>query len=367
MSCYSVQGKGWRYDFVLKQKRYSKGYFKTKREAQRAESQRKEAIGKGLPDPEKGTLKISPETEIKTGMGFLDLVNRRLDHVKAYNSWRHYRDHRYLARKWAAYWGDSNCDEITQTMVEEYIIQRSEVSPDTANKDLRYLRALFNFGLKKMWITENPTKGIDFLPVDKKLKYVPPKEDVLKVLLAADADKHDYIFVIKETLARMSEINLLLWEDVSFTNRTVTLYTRKKKGGHRTPRKIPMTSKLYDVLSRRYATRDSSKPWVFWHRYWSRKHSRWIEGPYTERRRIMKTLCCKAGVRYFRFHALRHFGASALDHANVNLGSIQRLLGHESRSTTEMYLHSIGEAEREAMNVLEAVTGMNEFSEKSPT
>jgi integrase len=67
----------------------------------------------------------------------------------------------------------------------------------------------------------------------------------------------------------------------------------------------------------------------------------------------MGTLCRKVGVRYFRFHALRHFGASVLDRANVPIGSIQRILGHENRTTTEIYLHSIGEAEREAMAVYE--------------
>ena len=55
----------------------------------------------------------------------------------------------------------------------------------------------------------------------------------------------------------------------------------------------------------------------------------------------MKTLCKKADVKYFRYHALRHLGASILDRANVNIGSIQRLLGHENRITTEIYLHSI--------------------------
>ncbi len=70
----------------------------------------------------------------------------------------------------------------------------------------------------------------------------------------------------------------------------------------------------------------------------------------------MKTLCKKAGVRYFRFHALRHFGASVLDYANVNIGSIQRILGHENRTTTEIYLHSIGESERKAMAIYEQVT-----------
>ena len=70
----------------------------------------------------------------------------------------------------------------------------------------------------------------------------------------------------------------------------------------------------------------------------------------------MKGLCRKTGVKYFRYHALRHLGASILDNANVNIGSIQRILGHENRTTTEIYLHSIGETEREAMRIFERVT-----------
>ncbi len=67
----------------------------------------------------------------------------------------------------------------------------------------------------------------------------------------------------------------------------------------------------------------------------------------------MRTLCRKAGVKYFRYHALRHFGASLMENSNVPIGSIQRILGHENRTTTEIYLHSISEAERVAMSIYE--------------
>jgi len=199
------------------------------------------------------------------------------------------------------------------------------------------------------------------MPVEKRVKYVPSKQDVLKVILAADPETQDYLWAIKETMGRMSEINHLTWADVNFEDRSVTLYTRKKKGGHLTPRKVPMTNRLLQGLSHRHEHREKGNQWVFWHRYWDPKKKEWIEGPYKERKKIMKTLCKKAGVRYFRYHALRHLGASIMDNANVNIGSIQRILGHENRTTTEIYLHSIGESEREAMKIFE------EVSEKSHT
>ena len=196
------------------------------------------------------------------------------------------------------------------------------------------------------------TRGIEFFPVEKKIKYVPPKEDVLRVLVAADLDTQDYLWTIALTMGRMSEINNLTWQDVNLEQRFVILYTRKKKGGHQTPRKVPMPEKLHEVLSHRHRNRNKRVPWVFWHRYWSKTKKDWNVGPYKERKRIMKTLCKKAGVKYFRYHAIRHIGASLLEQANVPIGSIQRILGHEHRATTEIYLHSIGESERQAMDVL---------------
>ena len=67
----------------------------------------------------------------------------------------------------------------------------------------------------------------------------------------------------------------------------------------------------------------------------------------------MKTLCEKAAIRPFGFHALRHSGASLMDNFNVPIGSIQRILGHENRTTTEIYLHGIGNSERQAMDIFE--------------
>jgi len=351
MSVYLVNGKGWRYDFILQGKRFSGAWFLTKKEARQAESKKRE-------EEEEGERPAHERVESPTDIDFLDLVNRRLDHIEAYKSGNYYEEHVYLARRWVKEWKGLSCREITNEMVESFLRRQvRRVSAATANKHLRYLRAAFNLGVRKHWITENPTQGTDFFPEERRIKYVPPKEDIQRVIEAAEGETRDYLVTITDGMARVSEINRLTWDDVNLTERYMVLYTRKKKGGHLTPRKVPMTQRLFEVLSGRHMERDGNKPWVFWHRYRSLKTENWIEGPYRVRSKIMTTLCKKAGVRYFRYHALRHFGASTLENAGVNISSIQRILGHENRTTTEIYLHSIGNPERVAMDVYERVTG----------
>lgn len=342
MSVYSVQGKGWRYDFTSKGIRYTEAWFKTKKEATKAEAKQREEL-------EHPAMIVQEPTVT----GFLELVNLRLDHVKAYNSERHYKEYGYMARRWCLKWGNFECDNITNKMIETFILERSKVSPFTANKEIRYLLATFTYGKKKQLVKSSPVDGIDFLPVDKRIKYVPASDDIDKVIAVADPDTQEYLWVIRETMARVSEVNRLIWDDIDLENRYVVLYTRKKKGGHLTPRRVPMTSRLYDILSQRYKDRDQSKPWVFWQRYWSRKQQVWVEGPYADRKKIMDTLCKQAGVKYFRYHALRHSGASLMENSNVSIGTIQKILGHENRTTTEIYLHNLGDSERLAMQVFE--------------
>ena len=341
MSVYFKKGKGWRYDFTLNRQRYTEAWFKTKREAAQAEARRREEI-------------LNPrETGQTTDITFFDLLNEHMDHIRLGRSERHYKEYWYMARRWVKEWQNLPCRSVNRPMILDFVRKRRKVSSYTANKEIRYLRATFNYGLKMGLVNSNPLDGIDFFPVEKRIKYVPPLEDIWKVISIADRDTKDYLTVLQETLGRTSEINRLTWDDVDFRSNQIVLYTRKKKGGHLTPRHVSMTSLLRETLKRRFDERDPTKPWLFWHRYCSSKTGEWKEGPFLERKRIMRTLCRKAGVKYFRFHAIRHAGASLLENNNVPITAIQKILGHENRSTTEIYLHTLGETERLAMVVFE--------------
>ena len=92
MSFYFVKGKGkgWRYDFTLNGTRHTEAWFKTKAKAKEAEARQREKL--------KNPKMLTPAEQTQIDMEFLELVNKRLDHVKAYNSERHYTDHIYMDR-----------------------------------------------------------------------------------------------------------------------------------------------------------------------------------------------------------------------------------------------------------------------------
>jgi len=88
-----------------------------------------------------------------------------------------------------------------------------------------------------------------------------------------------------------------------------------------------MTGKLREVLFRRYQNRDAKKPWVSWRVYEDHKTAKKWLGPFNYRREILMSLCDKAKVRYFTFHAIRHAGASLMDRNNAPIGAIQKTPG----------------------------------------
>jgi integrase len=282
---------------------------------------------------------------------FLELINQRLVHIKAYNSKKYLNDHIYMARKWVKKWANLPVEDITTAMLQEHILERSLVSPHEANKDRKYLQAVFSFAVQQEIIPFNPVAKIKKLPMEKRIKYIPPKEDILKVLVAATSEVRDYLYLIIDTAARVSEINHLTWDDVNWADQHIVLYTRKKAGGHLTGRKIPMSSRVHTILSRRFKNRDTAKPWIFWQTYWMKGQK--VEGPYIYRSKILKTLCKRTGVKDFQFHSLRHFGASVMLHHNVPKSAIQKILGHERSSTTDIYLQALDDSDRKAIDALE--------------
>lgn len=314
-------GNKWRYDFVKGGRRYKKGGFKNKEEAKQAEAESRA-----------GAKSISTN--------FLKLTTSRLEDIEIRRSKKHFQENKIFFKELMDTLG--TLDTISHEDVQEYLNEVKRQSPSLANRKLKLLKALFNHGIKKHWFYINPCTGIDKFGEDRKKKrYIPPKEDIDKVLSVANEEQRRYLLVIIHTIARVREINRLTWEDVDFKRRYVTLWTRKSKNSKVVDRNIPMNDTLYQALS----TAPRQGPYVFM--------NKWTKKNYDYRSKLLKILCEAAGVERFTYHCLRHYGASKLAESNVPLTDIQEILGHQRATTTDIYLQSLKGSNIEAMKRLE--------------
>jgi integrase len=308
-------GKTYRYCFNRKGIRYRKGGYQTREDAKEAEARAR-----------------TQAKRINTD--FIKLCESRLKDVEIRRSKGHFERNRLLIEKLTALWGTKK--EITREDVKSYIESIAEVSHEKANRALALIRALFGHGIKEGIIDYNPVMGFSKYGVDRELKYIPPLEDVKKVLESANPMERAYLITLLHTMGRMREIHNLKWEDVN--ENYLILRTRKARNSNVSIRQVPLTITLKEILD----SLPKESEYVFTNK---RKGSR-----FDNRIKLIKGLCRKANVKEFSAHNLRHLGASVLVNSNIPLSDIQILLGHSKVTTTACYIQSISSSLQEAIS-----------------
>jgi len=227
-------------------------------------------------------------------------------------------------------------EEITPELVHQKMKEKLKISTASrANRDKTNLCAAWNWGQRFLenWPKNklNPFSLVPKFPYSKKEKYVPPMEDVKKVMDIVSEEDRTMLICFLHTGARRNEIFRLKWSDVDFANNQIWLTTRKRKGGMEERDPLPMTTELRQALLR-HRGKYGQYEYVFVNK----------DGkPFRERNHWLPQICKKAGVKPFNFHAIRHLTASWLDKHNVPLTTIQRILRHKNPHTTARYLHEL--------------------------
>jgi integrase len=285
------------------------------------------------------------------------------------NTWR---QKAFVYRNFLAFINDDPAAEsITKQTFIEYLkfrrdqkdikdgkLKKIENGSCVANRDLKEFKALYNWCIRQDLFLKNPCHNIESYPEQTSARYVPPAEDINKVLLAADREDMDLIMTLYHTAGRTSEVLNLTWEDVNFERRWVRLWTRKRRGGELQEDKLAMTDTLHDVLKRRWNNRDKNTAYVFHNPDGTRL-------TYIQKRYTMKKLCRKAGVKVFGFHAIRHHVASILaDSGKASLNQIQKMLRHRRTTTTDNYIKTLDPQLRQVANVLDEQAKVGEILKK---
>ncbi|MCB2167435.1 MAG: tyrosine-type recombinase/integrase [Deltaproteobacteria bacterium] len=241
--------------------------------------------------------------------------------------------------------------------VLDYIIKQKEVrSGYAANKDRKNLVAAWNWGIKYMSPTlqsPNPCL-VERMPEVRQPRYVPPEEDFWKMYDAAKGQDKVMLLTFLHLAARRGEVFRMQWSDIDFGSNRIRLWTRKRKDGAYEYDWLPMTQELRKALRSWWQYRpikDHTHVFLCLDKTaFTREH---YGQPFRYRLQFMRKLCDNAKVKPFGFHAIRHLSASILFNLGYDLGVIQTILRHQSPSTTERYLKSIGmERVRDALESL---------------
>ena len=325
------------YRFLLDGVWYAKQGYETLEVARKAEHNKREEFERERQARMSGTVSC------------LDLTNKYLDHVKARMVYNTFRDKKRCYQAFVAHVGsDTPTTDIQKHDITSYLdpiaIQDQEEGTKKANRQLRNLKACFNWGWQEGLLgkgADNPCRGIPDYTEERYEPRIPPNEHLAMVYLKMNQDQRDFCDTIRFTMSRKVEVKRLTWNDINLEKRVAVFWTKKRRGQGWKSMPKPINNKLHEILTRRYKKRRKDDPRVF---YFTDKELRFLE-----------YICRELEIPIFGFHALRHRAASILnDSGKASMKEIQLLLGHDRQTTTETYLHHVSATLQFASEILDA-------------
>ncbi len=258
---------------------------------------------------------------------------------------------------WMNFLGDIYLSEINVKRVEQYIIMRSKkASNRTVNIDLTYLSQALKKAVQYGYLSKNIMMHVQRLKESTgKLRYF-TTEEVQTILSTANPYIERFITTGLLTGMRLSEMMNLQLPQIDMNKKIIHIInTDEFKTKNRKNRDVPIPPQLMEKLPEYMNT------WVCPNNMETHQRT-------TEQRRFL--FCDENGYRMKTFrkaygrhlerlgitgatiHTMRHTYASHLVMNNVNIRTVQELLGHHSIKVTEKYAHLSDNHKMEAVNLL---------------
>lgn len=239
---------------------------------------------------------------------------------------------------------DDVCD-ISENKVEFFIqnLHQKNFAAKSIARKLSAVREFCKFLFSEKKIAINPTQNILTPKQEKPLPKFLSIAEINSLMLAATKSS-DYrirriavmIELMYATGMRVSELVALPQNAINYRKATVTIFGKGNK-----ERIVPIADRALDIINdyldlrADFIKQNSDSPWLF--------PSASAEGHLTRDAfyKDLKTLAACCGIFPSRIspHVLRHSFATHLLNNGADLRSVQKMLGHESIATTEIYTH----------------------------
>ncbi len=222
----------------------------------------------------------------------------------------------------------------------------------SVNRRLSALRSLYRFMLSESLVDKDPVRMVRGPQKDKKLPSFVRDDDMQHLLDSRMWNMEDFNDVLTRTLVLVFyETGIRLSELVSLNDGMADLETKTLKvtGKRNKQRIIPFGEELKDAFIYYNKVRDASVV-----RY---DDAMFVDlrgrrlSPNAVRYRVVKSLSRVCTMKKKTPHVLRHSFATTMLNHGAGLESVQKLLGHESLSTTEIYTHTTFEKLKEIYKV----------------
>jgi integrase/recombinase XerD len=243
---------------------------------------------------------------------------------------------------------DLHFDEVSRQTMSK-IARRSGVTNATRRRDLTAVSSVVRWGISQGWRDDNPAREWDRSVIRERRDPIvlPSEADIGAVVALAPGNFARLIRWAQYTGMRQEECAALERSQVD-TRRKAANLSRTKTDR---PRSVPLDERALGTYAGTPVR--IGCPWVFWHEPGERYlniASRFAE---LSRRAIANAKAEKHELpRRFRFHDLRHW--FAVDYLRRRAGSIydlQKVMGHSSVKTTEIYLDFLTPEEHAAAKV----------------
>lgn len=241
--------------------------------------------------------------------------------------------------------------EVTTREIRHYIYYMKEIKAfcnNSINRKINCLKSFFKFLYTQEYIDKNPMFAITAPSKVQPLPIYFSSEDVVKMLNAPNNFPSEFsirdtaiLTVLFYTGVRRNELINLNWKDINFGERTIKIV--KAKGNKQ--RIIPMIDQVQEAL---WKYLNSLLPLNNDFVFLSEKGNRISE---TCLYHTFNKYLNLTGLnnKNYTIHKCRHTFATLLLKNEVDLITIQELLGHNSLDTTKVYLHLDNASKRKAI------------------
>ena len=213
---------------------------------------------------------------------------------------------------------------------------------------LRTLKAMFNKAIEWNHLRSNVFTKVK-LPKrqEKNPAFITPDE-LAKILEKIDKQfVRDIAEISFYSGMRLSEATFLKWKNISININTITIGDDSFNTKTRKSRSIPIHPRVKEIIEKLKDRRKNKKEDYLFRKSGNQPFT----GSYISKQ--FKKACREAGIdEAVHYHNLRHSTASLLSQKGVSLYTIQKILGHTTINTTQIYAHLQIDTLRDAVNQL---------------